>query len=199
MRIRTMAILRHVTPEAARELAEISWGAGIDVVEVPVQGREGWEALEAVAEVANGRLLGAGSVLDRDQVTQAVRTGARVIVSPGLDHDVVAATRALDAFPLPGVFTATEVMAALRLGLGTCKLFPASVVGPGWLRALRAPFPDISLVAVGGVDFGNAAEYIEAGATGVGVNKSVIAKLHQMTNPAAHIRQIHTSIDRFSG
>jgi 2-dehydro-3-deoxyphosphogluconate aldolase/(4S)-4-hydroxy-2-oxoglutarate aldolase len=162
----------------------------MDLVEVPVQGEPGWASLQAVAEAANGRLFGAGTVLTVEDARRALDLGASVIIAPGVDAAVIDVTVAAGAIPMRGVLTPTDVGTAVRHGVRTVKLFPASVVGPGWIRALRGPFPRVGVVAVGGVDLGNAAEYLRAGALGVGFGGSV-TDLLRSADPAAVVAELH--------
>jgi 2-dehydro-3-deoxyphosphogluconate aldolase/(4S)-4-hydroxy-2-oxoglutarate aldolase len=176
---RTVAILRGHDPQRAVDLAQRSWALGIDLVEVPVQGEVGWSALQAVAQCAQGRPVGAGTVLTTEDVRRAVDLGCSVIISPGLDEQVVEASLARGVCPLPGVMTATEVGAACRLGLRLCKLFPAEIVGTRWLAAMRGPFPTMRFIAVGGIGVGNAREFLSAGAAGVAFGTSLDDLLRQ--------------------
>ncbi|GAA1809529.1 bifunctional 4-hydroxy-2-oxoglutarate aldolase/2-dehydro-3-deoxy-phosphogluconate aldolase [Planosporangium flavigriseum] len=194
MRFRTIAILRAYEPQRAADLADQCWAIGMDLVEVPVQGSPGWAALEAVAERAQGRAFGAGTVLSADDARRAAGMGASVIISPDIDADVVEAALNVNAVPLPGVMTPTDVGQAARLGLDTCKLFPASVVGPAWLGAIKGPFPAMNFIAVGGVDLGNAAGFIKSGATGVALGSS-IETLLSLDDPAAFIAELHDLVE----
>ncbi len=120
-------------------------------------------AAEAIATMA-GRgdiLVGAGTVLTVDQVDRAVAAGARYVVSPGLSRAVVERCAELDVLALPGAVTATEVQAALELGLTTVKFFPAGTSGgPAAIKALSAPFGDVGFVPTGGVGPANLSDYL---------------------------------------
>lgn len=188
--LRTVAILRGHDPQQSANLAEQCWGIGMDLVEVPVQGERGWAALAAVAQRAAGRLFGAGTVLSPEDTRRAVHLGAGVIISPGVDGDVLDATVRLRAVPLPGVMTPTDVSVAARHGVRTCKLFPATLVGPAWLKALRGPFPAMRFLAVGGVDLTNAAEFLTAGAAGIAFGSS-ITQLLALPDPAGAVAELH--------
>jgi 2-dehydro-3-deoxyphosphogluconate aldolase / (4S)-4-hydroxy-2-oxoglutarate aldolase len=194
VRFRTVAILRGFEPLQTADLAESCWSAGMDLVEVPVQDVQGWDALLAVAELAGDRVFGAGTVLSPADAHRAVVLGAKVIVSPGIDADVVRTGQELGVTPLPGVVTPTDVALAARLGVPTCKLFPAGVVGTGWLGAMKGPFPAMRFVAVGGVDLGNAKEFLAAGAAGVALGSS-ITDLIALDDPAAFVSELHTLCD----
>jgi 2-dehydro-3-deoxyphosphogluconate aldolase / (4S)-4-hydroxy-2-oxoglutarate aldolase len=193
LRLRTVAILRGHDPRSAADLAASCWDVGIDLVEVPVQGEAGWSALHAVAARAEGGLVGAGTVLSTADVRRAVDLGASVIISPGIDEEVVRATQERGALPLPGVMTATDVSVASRLGLRASKLFPASLVGPAWLDAMRGPFPGMAYVAVGGIGVENAREFLDAGAAGVAFGSS-IERVLSLDDPRRFVSGLHDRV-----
>lgn len=165
--IRTVAILRGMAPGKAVDLAQRSWEAGIDLVEVPVQDHRSWLALEAVMAAADGRPVGAGTVTTLQRAERAIGLGVAVCISPGLHPAVVELARALGAPVLPGVLTPTEAQAASDLGVTTCKLFPAGLLGAGYLNALRPVFPGLAFVPTGAVDAGNTAALVDAGASAI--------------------------------
>ena len=195
MLLRTIAILRSYDPERSQGLALQSWSAGMDLVEVPVQGKGGWAALAAVADVAGGRPFGAGTVLTVDDARRAADLGSSVAISPGIDADVVRAAIAAGIEPLPGVFTASDLTLASRLGVTAAKFFPASLTGPQWLGAMRGPFPGMQFVAVGGIDMANAASFLVAGACGVGFGSSV-EEILAASDPQAVIAELHALCDQ---
>ncbi|WP_167138725.1 bifunctional 4-hydroxy-2-oxoglutarate aldolase/2-dehydro-3-deoxy-phosphogluconate aldolase [Diaminobutyricimonas sp. TR449] len=143
----------------APDLAAALAAGGIGAAEIALRTPDGLEAIKRAADVS-GVIVGAGTVLTPEQVDQAVDVGARFIVSPGLNPAVVERAQELLVPVLPGVATASEVQAALRLGVNQLKLFPASVLGgTKLLDALRGPFPDVSFLPSGGVSIQNAVEY----------------------------------------
>jgi Entner-Doudoroff aldolase len=170
-----MAIMRGLGVERSLHVALTAWQLGIDVVEVPVQTPQDLEALALVAEEGRrrGKVVGAGTVVSLEHVRQAADAGAGFTVSPGLDLDVVQASTAAGLPSLPGVSSASEVQAALKEGLTWLKAFPASVLGPGWLAAMRGPFPQAAFVTTGGMHAGNAADYLRAGARVVAVGSAL--------------------------
>lgn len=170
-----MAILRGFPPTRTVELAERAWGAGIDVVEVPVQSAEGFAALSAAVEAGRraGREVGAGTVVSSDQMRQVADAGATFAVSPGLDLTLVESARECGLAYLPGAGTATEVQLAAKAGVTLLKGFPASVLGPGWFRAMRGPFPQMAFVATGGIDASNATQFLDAGVAAVAVGSAL--------------------------
>jgi 2-dehydro-3-deoxyphosphogluconate aldolase/(4S)-4-hydroxy-2-oxoglutarate aldolase len=172
---RAMAILRGYSAEQTIEYTERAWSLGIDLVEVPVQSDEAVEALRQLAAMASarGKFVGAGTVDRLDRVRAAADAGAVFTVAPGLDLDVAKASLDAGLAHLPGVATASEIQAAGRLGLNWVKAFPASVLGTAWFSAMHGPFPDLNLVATGGIDAGNAREFLAAGARVVALGSAL--------------------------
>jgi 2-dehydro-3-deoxyphosphogluconate aldolase/(4S)-4-hydroxy-2-oxoglutarate aldolase len=173
-RTRVMTILRGHGVERTLELCRRAWDLGIALVEVPVQSDGDLDALRAAVRAGRdaGRAVGAGTVLTTALVEQVAAAGAAFTVAPGLDEDVLAASRAAGLPHLPGVATATEIHRATALGLVWLKAFPAAALGPSWFAAMRGPFPHVRLVATGGVDTANAAAFLEAGAAAVSLGSA---------------------------
>jgi 2-dehydro-3-deoxyphosphogluconate aldolase/(4S)-4-hydroxy-2-oxoglutarate aldolase len=156
--------------EAMRAIDAIREG-GISVLEITmtVPG-----AVKLIEEVANrygsDALVGAGTVLDPETATACISSGARFVVSPALNLDTIACCRQRDIAVMPGALTPTEVVQAWNAGADFVKVFPAGAVGgPSYLKALKAPLPQIELVPTGGVSLKTAAEFIRAGASALGV------------------------------
>jgi 2-dehydro-3-deoxyphosphogluconate aldolase/(4S)-4-hydroxy-2-oxoglutarate aldolase len=147
---------------------------GIELVEVTADTPGAFAAVELAAR--DGRTIGVGTVVSAEQVRAAAEAGARFVVSPGLVTDVIDAAYALGVEPVPGVFTATELMSALTAGARVVKLFPASGGGPGYLRALRGPFPDAAIVPTGGVRIDEIAAYRDAGAAAVALGGELVGR-----------------------
>lgn len=170
-----MAILRGFEPEETVKIAQRAWDLGIKWVEVPIQSADGLDALKAAADAARaqGRTIGAGTVTTAERVRQAAGAGACFAVAPGLDAEVAAASLDAGVPYLPGVATASEVQSAGRIGLRWLKAFPASVLGPEWIKAMHGPFPLARFVATGGIDAANAGQYLDAGARVVGVGSAL--------------------------
>ncbi|MET8045410.1 bifunctional 4-hydroxy-2-oxoglutarate aldolase/2-dehydro-3-deoxy-phosphogluconate aldolase [Micromonospora sp. NPDC005215] len=162
---RVMAILRGLPVAETVRLAERAWDLGIDVVEVPVATADAVPSLRAAvaAGTERGRIVGAGTVLDVEQVAAAADAGARFTVAPGLDLTIADAAAARGLPHLPGVATPTEAQQALRHGLTWLKAFPAISLGPAWFKAIAGPLPQLRFVATGGLDAGNAAAFLQAG------------------------------------
>jgi len=144
----------------ATDLAAAFVEGGIRAVEVTLRTPAGLDAMAAMAENSD-LTVGAGTVLTAEQVASCADAGARFIVSPGFDDDVVARAQDLGLGVLPGVATATEVQRAVRAGLGDLKLFPADRLGGiAMIESLSGPFPGLRYMPSGGVTTGNALEYL---------------------------------------
>jgi 2-dehydro-3-deoxyphosphogluconate aldolase/(4S)-4-hydroxy-2-oxoglutarate aldolase len=170
-----LAILRGVPAGRAVELAQSVWDTGIGAVEVPIQTADALAALAAVARAAadRGERVGAGTVITVEQVARARDAGAAFTVAPGFDPEILDASRAAGMPHLPGVATPTDVQHAVKAGCRWLKAFPASSLGPRWLRELHGPFPHVCFVATGGIDAGNARAFLDAGARSLGVGGTV--------------------------
>lgn len=173
-RERLLVIIRSADPESAVRASLVLLGSGIRLLEVSLVSTD---ALQVIAEVArrapSGSVVGAGTVLTREDVVNAESAGASFIVTPALTPSV-AESVARDIPVLAGAFTPTEVATAMGLGATAVKLFPSSLGGPEYLRALRDPLPDVPFVPVGGVDALLAARYLALGAVAVGVGSALV-------------------------
>jgi 2-dehydro-3-deoxyphosphogluconate aldolase/(4S)-4-hydroxy-2-oxoglutarate aldolase len=167
---KVLGIVRSGSPEEAVTLARRLLGAGLRCVEVTFTTPRAAEALrEVVAQAPAGAVVGAGTVLSVVDAAAAVAAGARFLVAPDLDEDVIGAAHHLAVPVLPGTGTVTEMRRALRLGADAVKLFPASHLGPGWLRDVRAALPTLPVVPTGGVTAATLPDWIAAGAVACGM------------------------------
>ena len=170
-----IAILRGIKPSEAEGALAALIDAGIGLIEVPLNSPEPFESIGLMAAKAAGRArIGAGTVLTVAEVGHVKAAGGVLIVSPNRDDDVIRATKAAGLDSYPGVFTATEALGALAAGADALKFFPADVLGAAGVRALRAILPkDVPLLAVGGVEAGNIAGWLQAGSAGFGIGSSL--------------------------
>ena len=170
-----VAILRGITPDEALTHASALLDAGFDCIEVPTNSPDWSASVRAIAAYAGDRaLVGAGTLLSDDHLAALHAAGGRLAVSPHTDTELVARAVARAMFVLPGAMTASEVFAAWRAGAHAVKLFPAASLGCGYVRALRAVLPpQLALLAVGGINPGNLADYLQAGCTGAGLGNDL--------------------------
>ena len=170
-----VAIIRAPDGSQLVEVAEALLAGGIDVMEVTFTVPKAHRVLEQVAERLGQRvLLGAGTVLDPETARTALLAGAEFIVSPVVNRDVIQLCRRYDKLVLPGALTPTEILAAWEAGGDIIKVFPSDTLGPSYLKAVRAPLPQIRLLPTGGVNLQTAASFLEAGACALGVGGSLV-------------------------
>lgn len=181
-------IVRAPSADLAAKAARAVLAAGVDVIEITMTVPNALDLLRQLrSELGTDVLIGAGTVLDAPTALACIEAGAQFIVSPGFDVDTVGAAHSMDRPCMPGVLTPTEVITAWRAGADMVKIFPCSAVGgASYLRALKAPLPQIKMLPTGGVDVDTAADFIKAGASALGVGASVVdLKLLERSGPAA--------------
>lgn len=171
---RVMAIIRGTGTAAAVAAGTALLAEGVRLVEVALTTPGALAAIEAIrAGAPDGSLVGAGTVLTVTDVADVAAAGAQFVVTPAVTESIrAAASRGLPV--AAGALTPTEAYTAAQMGACAVKLFPASLGGPAYLKALRGPFPDIPIVAVGGVGLDQMRAYLDAGAIAVGVGGPLI-------------------------
>jgi 2-dehydro-3-deoxyphosphogluconate aldolase / (4S)-4-hydroxy-2-oxoglutarate aldolase len=171
-----VAIMRRTEASLAVETAEALLAGGVSVVEVTLNTEGAIDMLSALrGRLGDRMLIGAGTVMTAEDVRRAVGAGAQFVVSPHTDADVIAAARRAGVPAAPGAFTPTEIVHAWRLGAAVVKVFPVGSVGPRYLRDVLAPLTQIPLLPTGGVNLENAAEFIRAGARGLGLGGDLVS------------------------
>lgn len=186
-----VAILRADDGERLVEVAETLHEAGIDVIEVTftVPG-----VLQIIADVrkrlGDRVLLGAGTVLDTESARAAFLAGAEFLVSPTVNTDVIRLARRYDKVVMPGAFTPTEVLTAWEAGADFVKVFPANIGGPGYLKALKGPLPQVRLLPTGGVNLETITPFLKAGASAVGLGSALVESAAVRDGDMDRIRQL---------
>jgi 2-dehydro-3-deoxyphosphogluconate aldolase / (4S)-4-hydroxy-2-oxoglutarate aldolase len=170
---RTLVIVRAKQISDPAGLVRALADGGIRLVEFTFTTPGVLDVIKECAQVP-GTVVGAGTVLTAAQAEDAIAAGARFLVTPDLRPDVAAVAKATGTPLFMGALTPTEVSRAVELGAAAVKIFPAGVGGPGYLRALLGPFPDLRLVPTGGVNVGNARDFLAAGAFAVGAGTDVV-------------------------
>ena len=166
-----IAIIRGVTPGEVEAIGEALIGAGIRIIEVPLNSPDAFDSIARLSVRFSGRaLIGAGTVLDTESMARAAAAGAELIVSPNTNVEVISATVRAGLVSAPGYFTPSEGFAALAAGAHALKLFPAEAAPPAVVKAQRAVLPkDVPLIVVGGMTPDRMADYLAAGANGFGL------------------------------
>jgi 2-dehydro-3-deoxyphosphogluconate aldolase / (4S)-4-hydroxy-2-oxoglutarate aldolase len=177
-RIREIGIIPAVRLHSAEEAlfaAEAVSGAGIPIVEVTATVPGAIEVIRHLTESSPDVIVGAGTVLDLGWARRCLEAGARFLTSPGFDRKIVEFAVHERVVVFPGAMTPTDIMECAKAGADFIKIFPcAQLGGPGYIRALKSPFPDVPLIASGGVNQQTAGDFILAGATALGIGRDLI-------------------------
>ncbi len=165
-----VAIIRGVRPEEAVVIGGALLEAGLRIIEVPLNSPDPLASIERLTrQFGDDALIGAGTVLRPQQVRDVAQAGGRIIVSPNVDAEVIAASIKAGLVSAPGYFTPSEAFAAVQAGAHALKLFPAEAAPPALVKAQRAVLPRIPLMVVGGITPEKMAAYFDAGADGFGL------------------------------
>ena len=175
-----IAIIRHLGAKDAEALCGALNKGGIRLAEITfdpagtIPAEETAKTISVLRDKFAGKMLiGAGTVLDMDYARIAIGAGAEFIISPNTDPDVIRYTKECGRVSIPGAMTPTEVVSAYRAGADFVKVFPSDTLGLKFIKALRAPLPHIPLIPTGGINTGNIADFLSAGAAAVGIGSNL--------------------------
>lgn len=172
-----IAVLRAFSPDGLVEATEAIISGGVTVVEFALNTPEAFFLIKTSrARFGSQALIGAGTVLTKVDAQESVDAGAQFIITPVLNLEVVEFAHEQSIPVILGAYSPTEIRMASEWGADLIKLFPASVGGPGYVKAIRGPFPEVQLVPTGGVSVENAGEYIQAGAAAVAVGGKLVSR-----------------------
>lgn len=177
-----VAIVRGIPSDEIVGLAEALVKGGISCIEVTFDQSSAEKARDTLKAISNMRqalgdrvCVGAGTVMSVEQVEAAAAAGAEYMISPNTNAAVIKRTKELNKVSIPGAMTPSEVAEAYELGADIVKMFPAGILGCAYIKAVKAPLKHIPVTAVGGVNPGNCADFIRAGAVGVGVGGNLVS------------------------
>ncbi len=196
-----IAILRGITPDEAVPICAVLIDAGITKIEVPLNSPTPFESIKRMVDAhGNDALIGAGTVLSTDDVGRVAQVGGKLIVSPNCDQRVIVATKNAGMQSWPGVMTPTECFEALKWGADGLKVFPASLLGPDGIKAIRAVLPPGTQVyAVGGAGADNFAEWMAASADGFGIGSALYKPGLTVAEVAARAKDMVAAYDEAAG
>jgi 2-dehydro-3-deoxyphosphogluconate aldolase / (4S)-4-hydroxy-2-oxoglutarate aldolase len=170
-----VAVIRMKEPEKLRAVVDALAEGGVRALEVTMTVPRAIQMIEQLAPtLPKGFLLGAGTILDAETARLAILAGAQFIVGPVFRPEVIGMCHRYDIPAMPGCFSPTEILAAWEAGADVVKVFPATVLGPGFFKDVRGPLPQVKMMPTGGVSLDNAGEWIKAGAVAVGVGTALL-------------------------
>ena len=170
-----VAVIRLKDPAKLRAVVDALAEGGVRALEVTMTVPRAVDLIRELAPtMPSGFLLGAGTVVDADTAKAVIDAGARYVVSPVFRPDVIDACHLRDVPMMPGCFSPTEILAAHDAGADIIKVFPATMLGPQFLKDVRAPLPQVKLMPTGGVTLDNAGDWIRAGAVAVGIGSALV-------------------------
>jgi len=169
-----IAVLRARDVKGLAQIARALHAGGVHAVEITLTTPGAVDGIAELSRTADGMLVGAGTVLDATTARSVVDAGARFVVSPTFEPEVVRVCRDRNILCIPGALTPTEILEAWRAGVPLVKLFPAAEVGPGFVRDLLAPLPFLRIVPSGGVTLETVGEWIRAGVAAVSVGGALL-------------------------
>jgi 2-dehydro-3-deoxyphosphogluconate aldolase / (4S)-4-hydroxy-2-oxoglutarate aldolase len=171
-----IAVLRGIDSERMLPIAQALYEGGIKAVEVTLNHPDSIKSIALLDnEFGKDLLIGAGTVLNPDAARTAVSAGATFIISPSLNLKTIETTKELGVVSIPGAYTPTEIFTAFENGADFVKVFPATALGPSFLKDMKGPFPDIPLIPTGGIHVENAFDFLQAGAVAIGVGSSLVS------------------------
>ncbi|WP_058308832.1 bifunctional 4-hydroxy-2-oxoglutarate aldolase/2-dehydro-3-deoxy-phosphogluconate aldolase [Gracilibacillus massiliensis] len=177
-----VAIIRGVPSHHVLDVARALYQGGIKTLEITVDTPNVLQAITQVREeFADEIIVGAGTVLDAETARAAIMAGSQFIFSPTVDIDTIKLTKRYGVVSIPGAMTPTEILTAYENGGDVIKVFPATVLGPNYLKDIKGPLPHIPLMPTGGVNIDNISDYFKVGAVAAGLGSALVKKQDSYT------------------
>jgi 2-dehydro-3-deoxyphosphogluconate aldolase/(4S)-4-hydroxy-2-oxoglutarate aldolase len=172
-----VGIIRNLSFDTIEKILPIYLSAGLTTIEITMNTQAAEEIIRFAADKYKGQLnVGAGTVCNTDELDLAIRAGSQFIVTPILDPDVVRACVSKNIPVFPGAYTPTEIYQAWKLGASMVKVYPATSLGPEYIKDVKAPLNKIKLMPTGGISLGNIEAFMKAGADGLGIGGQLFDK-----------------------
>ena len=172
-----VGIIRNLSFDTIEKILPIYLSAGLTTIEITMNTQAAEEIIRFAADKYKGQLnVGAGTVCNTDELDLAIRAGSQFIVTPILDPDVVRACVSKNIPVFPGAYTPTEIYQAWKLGASMVKVYPATSLGPEYIKDVKAPLNKIKLMPTGGINLGNIEAFMKAGADGLGIGGQLFDK-----------------------
>lgn len=176
-KVKAVAVLRVKEVEKLKKIIDAICAGGVSVVEITMTVPNAIQLIEKMnKELDKNIVLGVGSVLNKSVAEDAIRAGAKYVVSPVLKKEIIETSHKYSIPAMPGCFTPTEIQTAYEYGADIIKVFPADIVGMAFFKAILAPLPHLKLMPTGGVSLTNAGDWIKAGACAVGIGSALLDK-----------------------
>ena len=169
-----VAVVRLTDPGVGEQVARALMAGGVDAIEITMTVPRAVDLIATLVAAMPAALIGAGTVTDAETARAVIDAGAKFVVSPVYRPRVVEACHERGVAAMPGCFSPTEILAAWEQGADVIKIFPATSLGPSFIKDLRGPFPSIKVMPTGGVSQQNAADWIRAGALAIGVGSALV-------------------------
>ncbi|MBN2601556.1 MAG: bifunctional 4-hydroxy-2-oxoglutarate aldolase/2-dehydro-3-deoxy-phosphogluconate aldolase [Candidatus Marinimicrobia bacterium] len=196
-----VAVIRLNGSDNLAKIIEALANGGVRALEITMTTPNAIEIIREISQTLSSEfLIGAGTVLDSDTAEAVINAGSQFVVSPVFKPEIIETVHKFDKAVLPGAFSATEILSAWEAGADIVKVFPATVVGPGYFKDIHGPLPQIKLTPTGGVTVENAEEFIRCGAVCLGVGSALLDR-HMIQNQDWHgleerARQFKAAVDR---
>jgi len=172
-----VAVIRANSAEELKNITLALNKGGVKALEITMTSPGALETIKAVSsELGDSAIIGVGSVLDTETARAAILAGAQFVVSPVFKPEIITLCRRYNKICIPGAFTPTEILSAWEAGADVVKIFPATKLGPGYIKDLKGPLPQIKVTPTGGVNLENTPDFIKAGAEFVGVGGAMVDK-----------------------